>query len=281
MKWIVNMNYSQQWLNVNKIGTYTINGESTAGMRTSFYLKELKILLDAGHQCYYKVQDIFITHTHADHIASLPLIILENISNKLITRIYCLDESIKYLSRMVDCFLSCNYHNDYIPKKYYKFIGVKVGVNLELKLNNNNIIVEVFESDHRVPTVSYGFSEVKKKIKDEYKDLSSNEIVELKKNNVEITNEVIFKKFLFCGDTTINIFANPNILTYPDIIIECTYFEDIDIDSAASKKHMHWYDLRQVISKNPQIIFNIIHISAKYKNMVFSNIIETTNVKLL
>lgn len=272
------MDYFRQWSKVKRIGNYNITGESTAGMRTSFYVNELKILLDAGHQCYNKVQDIFITHTHADHIASLPLIILENVSEKVVTRIYCPKESEVILSRLIDSFLVCNYNSTFIPKNYYIVIGVEVGTKFRLELNNNLVVVEVFKSEHRVPTVSYGFSEIKRKLKDEYNGLSSQEIVKLKKDKVEITREVEFKKFVFCGDTTDRIFNNEDILSYPEIIIECTYFEKNDLVMANKKKHMHWLNLKRIVESNPDVKFNLIHISAKHRDFDFSKVFETSNV---
>lgn len=262
------MEYYQQWSNSKKIDNinYSFSGESTAGMKTSFFVHELRILLDAGHQCYNKVQDIFITHTHADHIASLPLIILENVSNKLSTNIYCPNASKNFLINMIDSFLACNYNNKYLPKKYYKVIGLNPGYIFELRLNNKDIIVEVFESTHTVPTLSYGFSEKKKKLKSDYLGLSTPEIVALKKEGIEITNIVIEKKFVFCGDTTIDIFLNTNIFKYPNIIIECTYFDDEDIKNAISRKHMHWRFLSKVIESNRDTNFYLIHISAKHTN---------------
>ena len=275
------MDYYKQWSKVNKIGNYNITGESTAGMRTSFYVNELKILLDAGHQCYNKVQDIFITHTHADHIASLPLMILENASEKLMTRVYCPKESEVFLSKMIDNFLVCNYNSTFIPKNYYIVIGLEVGKKFRLELNNNLVSIEVFKSEHRVPTISYGFSEIKRKLKEEYNGLSSQEIIKLKNDKVEITKEVEFKKFVFCGDTTEKIFDNLSILSYPEIIIECTYFEKNDLMMAYSKKHMHWINLKNIISSNVNVKFNIIHISAKYKDMDFGKLFDTNNVTIL
>lgn len=274
------MDYYKQWSKVKRIGTYNITGESTAGMRTSFYVNELKILLDAGHQCYNKVQDIFITHTHADHIASLPIMILENVSEKLMTRVYCPKESEVFLSRMIDSFLVCNYNSTFIPKNYYIVIGLEVGKKFRLELNNNLVSIEVFKSDHRIPTISYGFSEVKRKLKEEYNGLSSQEIILLKKNKVEITREVEFKKFVFCGDTTEKIFNNSSILSYPEIIIECTYFEKKDLIMANKKKHMHLINLKNIISSNINVKFNIIHISAKYKDIDFSKVFDTNNVTI-
>jgi ribonuclease Z len=259
----------QLWKSNTRIGStgWSISGSSVAGIRTSFYIPELKILLDAGNQNFNKVADIFITHCHADHVASLPLIILENINNKITTNIYCPQESIKFIENMVEAFLACNYNNYIIPKKYLNFLSMSTRFVTSKKLNAQSVNIRCFESDHVVPTLSYGFIEEKKKLKEEYIGLSGPEIVELKKQGVEITKVVEFKKLIFCGDTTANIFRrNPEILNYDSIIVECTFFEDDEIATARERKHMHWKDLKQIVIDNPSVKFYLIHISAKYHN---------------
>ena len=260
----------QVWKSNSNIGNtgWTINGSSVAGIRTSMYIPELKILLDAGHQIFNKVAEIFITHCHADHVASLPLIILENVNNKIVTNIYCPQESIKFIENMVEAFLACNYNNYIIPKKYFNFISMSSEYLTKRKFNNQSMIIKCYHSDHTVPTISYGFIEEKKKLKEEYKGLTGLEIVELKKSGVEITEIKKFKKLVFCGDTTAKIFSrNPDILNYDSIVIECTFFEEEEVGTARERKHMHWNDLKKVIISNPNVNFYLIHISAKYHNI--------------
>lgn len=257
------------WKSNIKIGNskLTLSGTSIAGIRTSFYCPELKILLDAGYQNFNKVTDIFITHCHADHIASLPLIILENINYKLVTKIYCYNVNTTLLENMVDAFLMCNYNSNKIPKTYYEFIAIDPLKTFRTKLNKQDVIVKPFISDHRVPTLSYGFSEIRNKLKDEFIGLDKKEIIELKKNGIEITKTIEVDNIVFCGDTTCKIFENnPDILKFNNIIIECTFFEDDELSSAEERKHMHWKLLKKIIKENNSINFYLIHISARYKN---------------
>ena len=254
------------WKSNSKIGNtkWSINGSSVAGIRTSFYIPELKVLLDAGNQNFNKLAVIFITHCHADHVASLPLIILENVNSKIKTNIYCPQESSKFIENMVDAFLACNYNNYTVPKKYYNFIPMSPRYLTNKTLNGQSIIIRSYYSDHTVATLSYGFVEEKKKLKEEFKELSGPEIVALKKEGVEITEIQQFKKLVFCGDTTAKIFRrNPDILSYDSIIVECTFFEDDELDTARERKHMHWSDLKEVIIENPNVNFYLIHISTK------------------
>jgi len=260
---------SEIWKSNINIGNskWTLSGSSLAGIRTSFYCPELKILLDAGHQNFNRITDIFITHCHADHIASLPLIILENINNKFLTKIYCHESSISTLENMVDTFLICNYYSCKIPKRYYNFIPIKEFDTIELKLNSQNLSIKSFKSDHVVPTLSFGFIEKRKKLKEEYIGLDSKQIVDLKIKKIEITYDIEVKKMVFCGDTTSEIFKiNPDILNFENIIIECTFFADEDLNSAIERKHMHWKKLSNIIRENSSVNFYLIHISAKYKN---------------
>lgn len=256
----------EPWQSSTEIGQgISIKGNSVAGVRTSFYIPEFKILLDAGYQNFNNVEDIFITHCHADHVASLPLIILENINEKKITNVYCPIDSVKLIENMVEAFLACNYNSYNIPRNLYNFCGMSESYITEKRLNKKRMIIKVFNSDHRVPTISYGFIEKRNKLKNDYLNLDKNEIIDLKKNGVEITEEVEHKHFLFCGDTTHRIFDNEDTLSFKSIIIECTFFHPDDKKSAVNKKHMHWDDLEKVIRENTSINFYLIHISIRYK----------------
>lgn len=258
------------WKENKQIGNsrWTLSGSSTAGIRTSFFCNELKILLDAGYQNYNKIGEVFITHCHADHIACLPLIILENIHNKIETNIYCPIEVVTLLENMIDTFLKCNYSSEVNhKKKYYKVIGMSSQYLINLKLNGLDIKIEIIDSVHTVPTISYGFIEIKKKLKDEYIGINGAELVKLKQDGIEITKKVEEKKMVFCGDTSIEIFKDsPHILEYNNIIIECTFFEKEELPSAIERKHMHWEQLKEIVESNSNINFFIIHISAKYNN---------------
>jgi phosphoribosyl 1,2-cyclic phosphodiesterase len=52
---------------------WLLSGYSRSAYRTGFFINGIDIMLDAGPQTFRKPGYIFITHTHADHIAELPL----------------------------------------------------------------------------------------------------------------------------------------------------------------------------------------------------------------
>lgn len=253
------------WNKNYKINNWNVYGNSIAGLKTSFYISDLNILLDGGYQNFYRPDNIFITHLHADHIANLHLTVLENNNNNVFTNIYCPLESIRYLENFLKSFFFCNYSTEKINfNKIFKIHGMVPGQKQELILNKKKFIVEAIKSNHVVKTLSYGFNFVSKKLKEEYKDMPGKELASLKKSGVDIVNEVISGVLLFVGDTDKDIFNDSSFYNYKNIIIECTFLDDNDLHLSVERKHLHWKFLEKIVKDNQNINFYLIHISPRY-----------------
>ena len=100
---------------------------------------------------------------------------------------------------------------------------MEVGDTFNIDTKGAALTVEVFKCDHQVPTISYGISETKQKLKPEY--YGRKDIAALRMAGTEVTHDVIFKRFAYVCDTTINVFQyNPSLLEYPVIFIEMYIF---------------------------------------------------------
>jgi ribonuclease Z len=81
-----------------------------------------------------------------------------------------------------------------------------------------------------------------------------------------VTQEVICPSFAFICDTSIEILVTfPRIVTFPIVIIECTFLYPEERENARETKHIHWEDLRPYVVANPNTIFVLIHFSLRYK----------------
>ena len=87
---------------------------------------------------------------------------------------------------MINSFLMCNYNNSNPPKNTYNVIGLEPEYKTELYLNNQDITIESFYSVHTVPTLSYGFIHKIKKLKEEFINKTTQEIISLKNEGVDI-----------------------------------------------------------------------------------------------
>lgn len=268
------------WETKKKIkGTpWTIRGYSRSSYRTGFYLPELNIMLDVGPQNFNKPDTIFITHPHLDHIAELPMTLIEDMHTDHKVVIYCHPSAVDLIDRFIKSAFMANAVDATEPdvSNCYEIIGVAAGSELPLIINKNKVNVEVFNCDHTIPTISYGFSLTVDKLKDEYKGLPGKEIGQLRKSGVAITEAITKKKFAYVCDTTIAVFKlNPSLIQYPVIYIECTFLFPEEKENAIKTNHIHWDDIKPIIIANPDIHFVLFHFSQRYKDSEIDKFFDT------
>ena len=248
---------------------WRIKGYSRSAYRTGFYIPELDMMLDAGPQNFNIPSHIFITHTHIDHVANLPLTLIGDSESEHTFEIYGHKKADKYLDTYIKSMFAVNAMknvNDHV--NWYNFNGKMSGDVFRITTNKTNLEVQVFKCDHSIPTISYGFSEIKQKLKEEYLGLPGREIGELRKQGVEITKEVVQNKLAYVCDTSIKVFdMNPDILNYGVIFIECTFFMPDELEIAAQKQHIHWEELKPYVVENSDKTFVLFHFSQRYRDL--------------
>ena len=164
-----------------------LTGYSVAAKNTCFYVPEMQIMLDAGLEHEFIPDHVFITHGHSDHSKSVPQSIIQLTNskekqNKKIINIYVPIEIMDYVKNYIHAFYTMSKNNPHNKSHMkYKLIGVKPGERFEALINNKKHIVEIIKCFHTVPTVGYGFIEIRKRLKEEYRELDRKELVELKK----------------------------------------------------------------------------------------------------
>jgi ribonuclease Z len=249
----------------------TLKGFSIAALRTNFYIPELSIMLDAGISGNMAPDYIFVTHSHSDHIANLPYHLYSAKNGKKI-QIYIPEEMTKKMTGMLDSITMLNdeYPNPEFENKEngnmkcYNIVPVKPGIS-DVILRNKKYELEVIKCYHSVPCVGYGFSEFKTKLKDEYKELSSKEIGELRRKGVDVSCEVKNPILCFLGDTSDEVLKDKSLEKYRNIMIECTFIRDEELVQAEKTKHIHWKSLEKYITDHPNINFILYHFSQRYK----------------
>lgn len=245
---------------------FTLKGFSIAALRTNFYIPELKIMFDAGISGNIEADYILITHCHSDHTASIPFHTLLGKDTRV--QIYAPPASINNIDTWIKQMyvMSCNVgsYTDLTGKKTYDMIEANEG---EYKVNNRNMLIEVINCFHSVPSVGYGLIEVRQKLKEEYKTLAGADIKKLIKEGISVTEPTQLPFFLYLGDTDHRVLDNANIYKYRTIMIECTFIVDSDLEQAHATNHMHWTYLKPHILKNPDITFILYHFSQRYKRI--------------
>jgi len=226
-------------------------------------------MLDAGPQNFNKPSSIFITHTHIDHIACLPFTMIGDATSNHIFQIYAHELAKQYIDNYIKAMFSVNAMQECDEcVNWYKYHPLSEETKpFRLTMNKQELEIEVFRCDHTIPTLSFGISEVKQKLKEEYAKLPGKEIGALRKQGVQVTQEVLAHKLAYVCDTSIAAFdLNPSILLYEVVMIECTFFMPDELENAGKTHHVHWDHLKKYVVENQNTKFMLFHFSQRYRD---------------
>lgn len=254
----------------------TIQGFSQAAVQTSWYIPELNILFDAGIPTDKKPSHVFITHSHTDHT----LLAGSIIARTNVGSVYIPEISVEDIKNYTKSLITLGtVHDPKMTMDIYKYevIGVRPEEIFTIEIKGKKYEVEVFEMDHTVPCVGYGISEIKTKLKQEYHTLSGKEIKELKNQGIVVTEEIKVHQFCYLGDTSIKALENNNIFKYKNIMIECTFLDDKELERADEHCHIHWKYLHPIIEQHKDNYFLLYHFSARYDKEYILNFFKNYN----
>ena len=256
-----------------------IEGSSIGGKNTSYSISNWwSCLLDCGIPSNKTPKNIFITHTHYDHIAGLVNTILNCMEAKVVPTIYCPQIMCDHLYNHINSAIRCT-KNIPFDKEYHIPINI---CPVSVKTNENIFMIDMYNNKkkyckiecikcfHSTPTTGYGFTELYQGLKKEHLDelgkckYTPSEMAKFKMDGKIENMQEWREKPLFCflGDTNEKVLTDV-ITKYPVIIIECTFYKSDDIKKAKRDKHMHWCHLKKFIEKNPKNYFKLIHFSPK------------------
>ena len=260
----------------------TLSGSSVAARYSGFYIKEWKVMLDAGLQSPYNPKYIFITHSHSDHISKLPDI-LTGICTK--PKIY-VPAGVKDILQK---YLDINKQLCASSKEKFngaEIIEVKDGQEIIIKVKGKTLLVKVFHTDHTISSVGYAFSEYRNKLKKQYIGLPKDQFKKLIKDKVVITEPRIFNLLIYTGDTKGTIFKSKNIdwNSYNIILTECTYLQElspkVDVIKLAEKNgHNYFKNIEHYASIYKDTTFMLCHWSTRYTRENIIKYIKEKNYK--
>ena len=175
----------------------TIEGYSRAAVQSYWRIPELKVGFDLGVQpwSFMTTPTWFVSHTHLDHIAALPVYVARRRMMKMEPpTIYLPAEAVDGVEALLRAFQRLD--RGRMPAE---LIGLKPGDEVEL---SRELVVKAFATRHTIPSLGYLVWERRKKLKPEYHALTGDQIRDLRLSGVEVSAELRIPKVAYLGDTS-------------------------------------------------------------------------------
>lgn len=239
----------------------TIEGYSRAAVQSYWRIPELKIGFDLGAQPwdFMGTATWFITHTHLDHVASLPVYVARRRMMKMEPPVIYLPE---HACDMVEHLLKVMQRLDRgrLPAE---LIPVRAGDEFEL---SRELVVTASATKHTVPSLGYVIWERRRKLKAEYTKLSGDQIRDLRLAGTEVTEERRIPIVAYTGDTSPEGLDNcPAMYEARILITEMTFVAPGHRKEKIHKHgHMHLDDFVQRRDKFKNELIIAGHFSTRY-----------------
>ncbi|HUR54425.1 MAG TPA: MBL fold metallo-hydrolase [Gemmataceae bacterium] len=174
----------------------TIEGWSRAAVQSYWRIPELKIGFDlGGHPWdFMGTPTWFVSHTHLDHVAALPVYVARRRMMKMEPPvIYVPAEAIEDVRKLMVIMNRLDRGRQVADLR-----PVEKGQEIELSREH---VVTVFDTVHTIPSRGFVVWDRRNKLKDEFVGLPGNKIRDLKFAGTEITREVRTPLVAYTGDT--------------------------------------------------------------------------------
>ncbi|MHC4406095.1 MAG: MBL fold metallo-hydrolase [Planctomycetota bacterium] len=239
----------------------TIEGFSRAAVQTYWRIPELKIGFDLGAQpwSFMGTPTWFVSHTHIDHVAALPMYVARRRMMKMDPpRIYLPEHAVEPIQRMLRQVSRLD--RGRLP---CELVATNPGDEIEL---SRELVVTVSATRHTLPSLGFVVWERRRKLKAEFHGLTGEEIRDIRLSGTEVTNEVRVPQIAYLGDSApAGLDACQAMYEAEVLIMELTFVAPSHRKERIHKfGHMHLDDLmeRRDRFQNERVI--AAHFSTRY-----------------
>jgi ribonuclease Z len=249
----------------------TIEGYSRAAVQSYWRIPELKIGFDLGAQPwdFMGTPTWFLTHTHLDHVAALPVYVARRRMMRMepptlyvpATAVEDLRRLLLVMQRLDRGRMLCTMN------------GVSAGDEIDLSRDH---VVSAFATTHTIPSLGYVVWERRFKLKEEYHGLPGDQIRDLRLSGVAVTREVRTPLLAYSGDTSpAGLDACPAVFQAKVLIVELSFVRPNHRREKIHKfGHMHLDDFLERADRFENELIICAHLSTRYHPQEVRRLVE-------
>ncbi|MBX7102964.1 MAG: metal-dependent hydrolase [Gemmataceae bacterium] len=239
----------------------TVEGWSRAAVQSYWRIPELKLGFDLGAQpwSFMGTPTWFLSHTHLDHIAALPVYVARRRMMKMSPpTIYLPAAGIDDTRRLLQIMQRLDR-----GRMVCDLVGLESGQEIALSREH---VVTAFATTHTIPSLGFLVWDRKQKLKPEYVGLPGDQIRDLKFAGTAITQEVRTPLLCYSGDTSpAGLDAYPPAFQAKILIVELSFVRPNHRREKIHKfGHMHIDDFIERADQFQNELIIAMHFSTRY-----------------
>jgi len=238
----------------------SLRGVSTAGRESWFHFPTLRLAFDLGRAPteLVPVSNLFLTHAHLDHAAGLAY--------------WCSQRRLQRMSGGV-----ARTHPDAVPlwREILALHERLEGVSYDAVVApmppgrpvflRRDLCVASFPVDHRVPTLGFLASEVRRRLLPSFAGLEPAEVRAAAGRGETVAREVPIPLVAYSGDTAAGFFdlAPPEVFRAKLLLLECSFVEERDRDRSREWKHLHLGEIAERADRFENEVLVLTHLTVR------------------
>ncbi len=252
-------------------GGLTIEGYSRAAVQSYWRVPELKLGFDLGAHPwdFTGCPSWFISHTHLDHIAALPVYVARRRMMKMEPpKVFVPASAIEDVRKLLLIMQRLDR-----GRQVCDLQGVEPGQEIALSREH---VVTAFATTHTIPSLGYVVWERRNKLKEEYLGLAGDKIRDLRQSGVEVTREVRTPLLAYTGDTSpAGLDACPAAFEARILITEMSFVRPNHRREKIHKfGHMHLDDFLERSERFKNELIICAHYSTRYHANEVRRVVE-------
>lgn len=243
----------------HRLADIRLLGYSVAGEETVIAAPELNCCFDVGKSPaeILAIDHILLSHGHMDHAAGIAYYFSQrNFVGNAAGTLLCPSHLVDPFRDLMKAWARIERHPS--PAN---IVAAEPDKDFEIR---KGLIARPFAVNHGYPSLGYTLLDVRHKLRPEFADRTGPQLVELKKQGVEIQHRLEVPLVAFCGDTAEgNFLALDHVRRAKVLIMECTFIEEDHVRRAREGYHMHVRDLARILPKMENEWFLLTHLSRR------------------
>lgn len=238
-----------------------IQGFSRAGDQTWFRVDPPGLALDVGKGAAPLIgaRWIFLSHSHLDHTVGIPWVLTQRMHQGLEAPVIFCPSGMK--ATLLD-YLEAASRLEAIEWNI-EVVGLEPGEGSELE---GGLRLEAFATDHSVPALGCHVYRKYRKLRADFKGLAPQEVGQLRRRDIEVSEECEDLWLSYCGDSSAGVFSRePRLFEAKYLLLECTFMGPETRSLGNRFGHIHLQDLVAVADRFENQALVLCHLSRRHR----------------